>query len=119
MRGSVLIEQVLAVALMSLMLVSVFSLLTVGSLAAQSSQESSLAGGLAAQKLEQITGRWEDPAEIPRQALGPQYPLHQWQVDVEDVDAALRAVTVTVSWPHRGRERSVSITTLVRRQEER
>lgn len=119
-RGSVLIEQLVAIGLMSIMLVGIFSLLTVGSLGAQISQEFSLAGGLAAQKLEEITAGREELTQTPRQPLDPtRYPRHQWQVDVEDVDATLRQVTVTVWWPYRGRERTISLTTLVRQQEDR
>lgn len=119
-RGSVLIEQLLAISLMSLLLVSVFSLLTVGSFAAQMAQEFSLAGGLAAQKLEEITGGREGPAPVAREPLdSARFPRHQWQADITEVGPALRQVTVTVWWPHRGRERSVSLTTLVRQQEER
>lgn len=119
-RGSILLEQLVAMGLMSLMLVGLFSLLTAGALGAQLSSELSLAGGLAAQKLEEIAGSREEPASTLRQPLDPdRYPKHDWQVDVTDVDAALRQVTVTVWWPQRGRERSVSLTTFVRRSEER
>lgn len=118
-RGSILVEQVIALALMSIMLVSIFSLLTAGSLAAQVSQEFSLASGLAAQKLEQIMGSREDPTEVERQPLDPErYPKHYWQVDVSEVDATLHQVTVTVWWPFRGRERATSLTTLVRSRDE-
>ncbi len=119
-RGSILIEQLVAIALMSIMLVSVFSLLTAGALAAQMAQEFGLAGGLAAQKLEEITGGREEPTGGLRQPIDPdRYPRHEWQADVTDVDAALRQITVTVWWRQRGRERSVSLTTLVRQHEER
>lgn len=118
-RGSILIEQLVAITLMGLLVVSIFSLLTTGSLGAQIARESSLAGGLAAQKLEEITGSWEEPTPVDRGPLDPRrFPRHEWQVDVTDVDRTLRQVTVTVWWPHRGRQRSVSLTTLVRRQEE-
>lgn len=119
-RGSILLEQLVAMGLMSLMLVGLFSLLTAGALGAQMSSELSLAGGLAAQKLEEIAGSREEPTNVVRQPLDPErFPRHEWQVDVTDVDAALRQVTVTVWWPQRGRERSVSLTTFVRRSEER
>ncbi|MGH2375743.1 MAG: type IV pilus modification PilV family protein, partial [bacterium] len=71
-RGSILIEQLVALSLMSLMLVGLFSLLTAGALAAQMSSEFSLAGSLAAQKLEEISGSREEPTEVLRQPLDPE-----------------------------------------------
>ncbi len=119
-RGSILLEQLVALGLMSLMLVGLFSLLTAGALGAQMSSELSLAGGLAAQKLEEIAGSREEPTNVLRQPFdSDRFPRYEWQVDVTDVDAALRQVTVTVWWSQRGRERSVSLTTFVRRSEER
>lgn len=119
-RGSILLEQLVAMGLMSLMLVGLFSLLTAGALGAQMSSELSLAGGLAAQKLEEIAGSREEPTNVPRQPLDSErFPRYEWQADVTDVDVALRQVTVTVWWQQRGRERSVSLTTFVWRSEER
>ncbi|MGQ0571579.1 MAG: hypothetical protein ACT4P5_18920 [Armatimonadota bacterium] len=119
-RGSVLIEQLLATALLGLLVVSLFSLLTTGSLAARMAQELALAGDLAAHKLEEITGSWEEAVEVARRPLDPErFPKYEWQVAVAEVDSGLQQVTVTVWWPRRGRERSVNLTTLVRRSEER
>lgn len=115
-----LLDQIVAIALLGVLVASIFSVLTAGSLAAQMAREFSLAGGLAAKKLEEITAACEEPAGVSRQALDPQrFPRYEWQVDVAEVTPPLCQVTVTVWWPQRGRERSVSLTTLVRRQEER
>ncbi len=119
-RGGVLIEQVVALALLSLLVVSIFSLLTVGTRAAHLAQESSLAGGLAAQKLEEILASSDDPFGIPRRRLDPQrFPRYDWQLTVSDVDPVFRQVTVTVWWPLRNTERSIRLTTLIRREEDR
>ncbi len=118
-RGSVLVEQLIALALLSLLVMSIFSLLTTGTLAAHLARESSLAGGLAAQKLEEILASTEELVDVPRQPLDPQrLPRYEWQVTVTDTDPALRQVTVTVWWPLRNAERSVSFTTLIRRPDE-
>ena len=119
-RGSVLIEQILAIALLSVVVVSLFSLLATGSMAGQLAQELSLAGALAAQKLEETLASREEPTEVPRQLLDPRrFPGYEWQVTVTEVAPALQQVTVTVWWLRRGYQRSVSLTTLVRWQEDR
>ncbi|MGQ0549187.1 MAG: hypothetical protein ACT4PY_05930, partial [Armatimonadota bacterium] len=65
-------------------------------------------------------GSRDEPTGALRQPLDPErFPRHEWQVDVANVDAALRQVTVTIWWPQRGRERSVSLTTFVRLPEDR
>lgn len=119
-RGGVLIEQVVALALLSLLVVSIFSLLTVGTRAAHLAQESSLAGGLAAQKLEEVLASSEDPTAVSRRPLDPQrFPRYDWQLTVSDADPVFGQVTVTVWWPLRNTERSISLTTLIRREEDR
>ncbi len=118
-RGTVLVEQLIALALLSLLVVSIFSLLTTGTLAAHLARESGLAGGFAAQKLEEILASPEEPADVSRQPLDPQrFPRYDWQVTVTDADPGLRQVTVTVWWPLRTTERSISLTTLIGRQDE-
>ena len=119
-RGSVLVEQVVAIALLGLLLVGVFSLLATGSLAARLARELSTAGNLAAEKLEDVIQNPGAPAVVSREPVDRErFPRYEWGVGVTEVAPALRQVTVTVWWPQRGRERSVSLTTLVRQQEER
>jgi len=119
-RGSILIEHLLAVSLLSLFIVSLFSLLATGSLAAQMAQERSVAGGLAAQKLEEIACGCQEPVPMTRRPVDPlRFPKYEWEVSVEQIGPALREVTVTVWWPFRGHERHLSFTTLARRQDAR
>lgn len=118
-RGSVLLEQLLAISVLGILVVSVFSVLTTGSLAAQMAQKLSLASGLAAEKLEEISARCEGSAEASRRPFDPKrFPGYQWKAAIAEVAPGLCQTTVTVWWPERGRERSVSLTTLVRRQED-
>jgi type II secretory pathway pseudopilin PulG len=115
-RGSGLVEHVVALALLGVLTASLFGLLVVGSLAARSAQDHSAAAWLAAQKLEQITGDRQAAAGFPRSPLHPdRFPGYQWEADVAAASPGLDRVTVTVSWLHRGRERGVTLTTLVRR----
>ncbi len=118
-RGSVLLEQIVAITVLSLMVVGVFSLLTTGSLGAQMAREHTVAASLAAQKLEDIIGGGTEPADRPRERLDRAgFPTYEWQVDVEEVSPGLHRVSVTVWWSHGRLERSVSLTTLVRGEEE-
>jgi hypothetical protein len=117
-RGSILIDQLVALALLGLLLVGVFSLLTTGNLAAQLVRQSGLAGGLAAQKLEEILDNPEEPQAVPRQAVDPvRFPRLEWEASVTDVDGLFRQVSVTVWWPLRTTRRSVTLTSLVRRRD--
>ena len=119
-RGSLLLEHVVAMVLLSLLVVSVFSMLSTGSRAAQMAKETRLAGSLAAQKLEELTARTDDTTDISPQPLDPaRFSGYQWQADVTQVAPSLRQVTVTVSWRARGQERKVSLTTIVRHQDDR
>ena len=116
-RGSILLDQMVALALLGLLVVSTFSLLTTGTLAAHLARESSVAGGLAAQKLEETLA--SEPAEVRRQLIDPvRFPRYEWQVSVMDADGPFQRVAVTVWWPLRNTMRSVTLTTLVRREDE-
>src|SRR3990172_5454068 len=84
-RGGVLLEQLVAITLLGLLVASIFSLLTTGTLAAHLARESSLAGGLASQKLEEILASSSEPVDVPRQPLDPQrFPRYEWQVSLTD-----------------------------------
>lgn len=115
-RGSILIDQLVALALLGLLLVSVFSLLSTGTLAARLVRQSAQAGALAAQRLEETLSTPAGATETARQPLDPQrFPGYEWAIAVTDVDAAVQQVSVTVWWPVRATTRSVTLTTLVRR----
>ncbi len=118
-RGSVLLENLVAMALLGLLFVSVLGLLATGSLAAQMAKELSLSEQLAAQKLEEVTAECLRLRGVDRRALDPVwFPGYEWRADVATVAPALHQVTVTVWWWRHGQERRVSVTTLVRRRDE-
>jgi type II secretory pathway component PulJ len=119
-RGSLLIEHVVAMALLALLAVSVFSLLSTGSRAAQMAKEARLAGSLAAQKLEELTERCDGATDVSWRPLDlARFSEYQWHADVAQVAPNLRQMTVTVRWVARGQERRVSLTTLVRHPDDR
>ena len=119
-RGSLLIEHLVAMALLGLLVVSVFSLLSTGSRAAQMAKEARIAGSLAAQKLEELTARCDRTTDVSPQPLDPaRFSGYQWQADVTEVAPNLRQMTVTVKWVARGQERKVRLTTLVRHSDDR
>jgi len=71
------------------------------------------AAGLAEARLNELLadGTWESGDQADE--FGPDRPGWRWEVTVENwTDTLLRQVTVTVTWPTRGRQYSLSITTL-------
>lgn len=117
--GSILLEHLLALALLSVLVISTLSLLMVGSTAAQMAQRASLGGELAAEKLEELSESCEAPTEVTRQPVDPgRFPGYHWQAATSEVASGLCQITVTVSWGPRGRERATTLTTLTRRQDD-
>ncbi len=116
-KGSTLIETLVAVALLSIISVSMFSLFATGWAAAK------LAGGvegatlLAQQRLEQIkaSASTDAPLTQDRELIDPlNFPGYSWDVVAEEQAPGLHQVTVSVYWNHLGRERRVSLGTYVR-----
>jgi Tfp pilus assembly protein PilV len=113
--GATLIEHVIAVAVLAVVVTSVLTLLSVGYLAENLAQDQSLAVNLAQQKLEEIrAGGVEAAAPAERQPVAlAASGGYEWQVEVTDVAPRLRQVTAIVYWKTRGRERSVTLVTLL------
>ncbi len=116
-KGSTLIETLVAVALLSIISVSMFSLFSTGWAAAK------LAGGvegatlLAQQRLEQIkaSASTDAPLTQGREPIDPlNFPGYSWDVIAEEQAPGLHQVTVSVYWNLLGRERRVSLGTYVR-----
>lgn len=117
-RGSVLLEQLLAMSLLGLIIAAVFGVLATGSLTATIAQNLSLAGELAAGKLEELSAGCR-PLDMDRQSFGSS-PLtkYEWRASVAEIAPGLCQATVTVRWPERGRHRSVTLTTLSRQEDQ-
>lgn len=117
-RGSALLEQLLALSLLGLLIAAVFGVLATGSLTATIARNFSLAGGLAAGKLEEVSARCE-PAELPLEPVDRnRFPRYQWQATVTEIAPGLCNATVTVWWPERGRQRRLTLMTLIRREDQ-
>jgi len=115
-RGAILMEHLVAVAILGLVVVATFNLLAVGTLAGVLAQGQSQATYLAQRLLEQVkAGGYESAIFLPRQPVDPvQFPRYEWQVDVVERQPQLKEVTATVYWMMRGRERTVNLVTNLR-----
>ncbi len=115
-RGAVLMEHLVAVAILGLVVVATFSLLAVGTLAGALAQDQSQATYLAQRLLEQVkAGGYEAATSLPQQPIDPaRFPGYEWQVDVVERQPQLKEVTATVYWMARRRERSVRLVTNLR-----
>jgi type II secretory pathway pseudopilin PulG len=115
-RGALLIEQIVAFVVLAIAATSVFSLLSVGHLSAAMAQDLSVATNLAQRKLEETRAvGFDAAAPIPRQAVDPTtFPNYEWEVEVLERVPGLKEVHATVYWRARGRERTVSLVTIIR-----
>jgi prepilin-type N-terminal cleavage/methylation domain-containing protein len=116
-RAFTFIEILATIALLAIVLPSVMAgisiSLTAGGLARQQAQASSLANGKMMELA--VAGQWEHA--ILSGDFSPDQPDFRWTAQVADWDGtALRQLDVTVSWSHRGKDRSVTVSTLVNTQ---
>lgn len=115
-RGAVLMEHLVAMAILGLVAVATFNLLAVGMLAGVLARNQSRAAQLAERLLEeQKAAGYEAVATLPRQPIdAARLPGYEWQVGVVEREPQLKEVTATVFWMARGRERHVSFVTNLR-----
>ncbi len=115
-RGATLIEHVVAVVILAIGVASVLNLLVVGYLSSAMARDMSVGTGLAQRLLEEARAAgWDAAVPRPRQPVQSSASGYEWQLDVLERAAGLKEVTASVYWRTRGRERSVSLVTLVRR----
>jgi len=72
------------------------------------------AASLASTKLTELTASkdWETGERSGE--FGPDWPGYRWSLDVSNwTDSALRQLDLTVLWQSRGRQRSITLSTLV------
>ena len=115
-RGAMLMEHLVAVAILGLVVVATFNLLAVGALAGALAQRQAEATNLAQRLVEEVKGAgYEAATSRARQPVdSDRLPGYEWQADVAERGPALKEVRTTVYWTTRGRERSVSLMTYVR-----
>lgn len=116
-RGAILLEYLIATLVLAIVVTGVFGLLSVGYLSAAMAQDFSLATNLAQRRLEEIKAAGcEAAASIPRQPVdASRFRGYEWEVEAIAVAPQLKEVRATVYWKARGRERSVSLVTVVRK----
>ncbi len=116
-RGSVLLEQLVAMVILAIAAASVFSLLSLGYLAAAMAQDVTVATNLAQRKLEETKAAdYAVAVSLRRQAAdAPAFSGFEWAIDVLEQQPGLKEVLATVYWKARGRERSVRLVTVVTR----
>ncbi len=115
--GVTLIESLVAVTLLSVLAVTMFSLYSTGLAAAKLVQGLDEAALLAQQRLEQVKatsgcncgplGHVREPVDAVL------FPGYVWEVDALEQAPGLQLVTVHVYWRHLGRERQVSLATYI------
>lgn len=115
-RGAVLMEHLVAVAILGLVAVAAFNLLAVGTLAGVLARDQSQATYLAQRLLEEVKAAgYEAATSLPRQPIDPaRFPGYEWQVDVLEREPQLKEVSATVYWTGHRRERSVGFVTNLR-----
>ncbi len=115
--GFTLIESLVAVTLLSVLAVTMFSLYSTGLAAAKLVQGLDEAALLAQQRLEQVkatAGCNCGPLGHVREPVDPvHFPGYVWEVDASEQAPGLQLVTVHVYWKHLGRERQVSLVTYI------
>ena len=115
--GFTLIESLVAVTLLSVLAVTMFSLYSTGLAAAKLVEGLDEAALLAQQRLEQIkatAGCNCGSLGQVRELVDPvHFPGYMWAVDAIEQAPGLQLVTVHVYWSHLGRERQVSLVTYI------
>lgn len=116
-RGVTLIELMVTLSLLAVVGTGVFGLYTTATLASRHAQDVAVATGLAQARMEQVkTNPSAFTATGDSQVTHPtDVPGYRWATEATTAVApGLNQVTVTVFWVQRGRQRHVTLTTLVR-----
>jgi len=111
--GFTLIEVLVSVAVLSILVAGLVSLLLEGAESARDGSWMMIAVNLAEGKVEEL--RRADFTSVTSTGATPfaGFPEFSWQAAVTDRSLVLKEVTVTVSWTNKGRIGSTSITTLI------
>ncbi len=110
--GLTLIEVLVAMAILSISAAAIFGLYSTGFLAGGMARRMSGAVALAQQRIESSRSPCVIGDEGP-EATDPAFPGYRWQTQTTEVQPGLHEVTSTVTWQERGKDRSLTLTTLV------
>lgn len=115
--GFTLIEVLAAMLLLAIALPVIMSGVTLATRTGDQARRRTEAAGLADSKLSELlaTGAWD--GGITNGNFGDDWPDYQWTASVQDwaqgAQSGLQELDVKVSWPGRGGEESVVLSTLV------
>ncbi len=115
-RGATLIEVLVAMSLLAIVAAGIFGFYATGMFARQNAANLAIATGLAQAHMEQLiahpdrtSAEGDDPGVDPAGRPG-----YRWTADITPAAPGLSQGTVTVSWVQAGRQRQVTLTTLLR-----
>ena len=114
-RAFTLVEILATLTLMAIVLPAVMMGISLDLAAADHARHESEAASLARTKMSELvlSGEWQQAAESGD--FGEDWPAYRWTAEATDwpEDASLRQLAVSVLWTSRGRDRAVTLTTLV------
>ena len=115
-RGATLIEVLVAISLLAIVAAGVFSFYATGIFTREHAASLAIATGLAQARMEQLIAHpfntkaeGDDPGVDPASGLG-----YRWTAEVRPAAPGLSQGIVTVSWVQTGRQRQITLTTLLR-----
>jgi prepilin-type N-terminal cleavage/methylation domain-containing protein len=115
-RGATLIEVLVAISLLAIVAAGVFSFYATGMFTRQHAATLAIATGLAQARMEQLIAHpyntkaeGDDPGVDPASGQG-----YRWTSEIKPAAPGLSQGIVTVSWMQAGRQRQITLTTLLR-----
>lgn len=114
-RAFTFIEILATLTLLAIVLPAVMSGISLSLSTANLAKQQSQAAALGQSKLMELVtaGQWQHAEQAGD--FGQDWPNYRWTMQVSDWDSpALRLLDLTVSWPMRGKTRSLTLSTLVR-----
>jgi len=114
-RAFTLVEILATLTLVAIVLPAVMAGISLALAAADQARDLSQAASLARTMTADVvaSGEWQQQATLSGD-FGPDWPAYRWAAQVNDWEGTnLQELAVTVLWTRRGRERTVTLTTLV------
>ena len=115
-RGATLIEVLVAISLLAIVAAGIFSFYTTGMFTRQEAANLAIATELAQAHMEELIAHpyTTKAAGDDSGADSTSAPGYRWTAEITPTAPGLSQGTVTVSWVQTGRQRRVTLTTLVR-----
>lgn len=115
-RGATLIEVLVALSLLAIVAAGIFSFYTTGMFTRQEAANLAIATGLAQGHMEELIAHPYNtkPEGGDPGADSASVPGYRWTAEIKPAAPGLSQGTVTVSWVQMGRQRRLTLTTLLR-----